>query len=323
VDWLLAQAPERKIVLWAHNAHVQISEPAQEWMGEHLHRTHGDEMVVFGFAFHRGSFTARDSKSPMLTLRSFTVGPARADSAESLLASTRHAALALDLRQLAPDTPAHTWFANAVPTRGVGSVFFEGADALYYEPQVLPERFDALLFVADTTASRTNASADRALAELHDTPTNLDFEQGATGWDARGKEALFGFDVAVTEDSAHTGKLGARISRTGGVVVGSYGKLVQHLAPAAYVGKTLRMRAAVRASTAGIGNRAYLFVRVHPKWGSMDPPRQAVAPIVNDAWKPASLRIAIPENAGRITFGIALVGNGTVSLDDVSIEAKR
>ena len=54
--WLLEQeGPDAKIVLWAHNLHVSTR---TGWMGMHLREVFGDDLVIVGFDFFAGSFTA-------------------------------------------------------------------------------------------------------------------------------------------------------------------------------------------------------------------------------------------------------------------------
>ena len=56
VDWILGHRPPgTKAVLWAHNGHVS-RRPGS--MGGFLSRRHGADMVVVGFAFHSGRYTA-------------------------------------------------------------------------------------------------------------------------------------------------------------------------------------------------------------------------------------------------------------------------
>jgi erythromycin esterase len=58
VAWILEQEGlEAKIMLWAHNGHVRTTlSDGRTWMGGHLRKRFGNEMVVMGFAFNQGSF---------------------------------------------------------------------------------------------------------------------------------------------------------------------------------------------------------------------------------------------------------------------------
>ena len=58
VNWILDHSPpETKIVLWAHNGHVSLDSTYRP-MGVALAERYGEDMSVFGFAFHEGEYTA-------------------------------------------------------------------------------------------------------------------------------------------------------------------------------------------------------------------------------------------------------------------------
>ena len=63
IRWILEhEGPGTKMVVWAHNGHVATSAAyGMEWMGYHLRKQYGSDMVVFGFAFNQGSFQAIES----------------------------------------------------------------------------------------------------------------------------------------------------------------------------------------------------------------------------------------------------------------------
>lgn len=149
VKWILDQSPGAKMVVWAHNGHV---ETANGSMGSALRRAYGDQMVVFGFAFNQGSFQSRKPNGP---LTKFTVAPAPG-SLDAMLASTGIPLFALDLRK-APKTGAVAdWFQSAHTTRSIGAIYSEDAGSTYLTPQIIPERCDALLFVEKTTSAVAN-----------------------------------------------------------------------------------------------------------------------------------------------------------------------
>ena len=58
VKWILDHSPKDKLVVWAHNGHVNAGGGGYESMGASLRKMYGDQMVVFGFAFNQGSFRA-------------------------------------------------------------------------------------------------------------------------------------------------------------------------------------------------------------------------------------------------------------------------
>jgi erythromycin esterase len=154
VRWILEQNPKAKIVLWAHNGHVATGGyRGYVPMGVDLRKMYGDQMAVFGFAFAEGSFQAVESGKG---LRDFSVPVGPEGSLDATLAGAKLPLFALDLRQLPKNGPVALWFAEPHASRTVGAIYSEDrADAFWmsFKPQ---ECFDALLFVAKTTAARKN-----------------------------------------------------------------------------------------------------------------------------------------------------------------------
>ncbi|MCX6125024.1 MAG: erythromycin esterase family protein [Proteobacteria bacterium] len=57
--WTKKHWNNKKTILWAHNAHVSKQSPN---MGRHLLDAFGAEYTALGFAFNRGSFSAKNSQ---------------------------------------------------------------------------------------------------------------------------------------------------------------------------------------------------------------------------------------------------------------------
>ena len=158
VKWILDQSPDAKIVLWAHNGHVNTaSDGAYSPMGADLRRTYGDQMVVFGFAFNQGSFQAKALGDG--GLKDHTVPPAPAGSLDATLAASGIPLFALDLRQAPKSGPVAEWLKAPHKTRSIGSMYLDGEPFALMADQVAPENYDAILFVEKTTAARRNPPA--------------------------------------------------------------------------------------------------------------------------------------------------------------------
>jgi erythromycin esterase len=153
VKWILDQSPDAKIVLWAHNGHVQTSGYSFATMGADLRKTFGDKMVVMGFSFNQGSFQAMSQSGT--GLKNFTVPAAPADSTDAMLASAGIPRMALDLRQ-APTGPVADWWMQPHPARSIGAVYPEDNPYAFMGNFAPASAFDVLLFVAETTAARKN-----------------------------------------------------------------------------------------------------------------------------------------------------------------------
>ena len=157
VKWLLEREPaDSKIMLWAHNQHVAADASLGfEPMGAHLRRMFPDQMVIFGFAFHEGSFRALESGKG---LREFTVGPATVGSLDSTLAETDLPLFAVDLRRAPKSGPVADWLGAKQRMRQVGAVFSDETARFFEQPIPVATSYDVILFVEKTSAARGNPS---------------------------------------------------------------------------------------------------------------------------------------------------------------------
>jgi erythromycin esterase len=254
IEWILARRPGQKLVVWAHNGHVATA--GEFPMGQELRKTLGSTMVVFGFAFYRGAFRARNWDSPSRELHDFTVPPAPRNSLDALLASTKLPVFALDLRETSHDEAAASWFAAEHETWSVGAVYSFALRTVRWR-EVTKDRYDALLYVENTTAARGiepwgNSPAVAFLAA----PTNLGFEAlDAEGWPAAwNKEPqLAAFDVELATDSpgAAEGRRCAtlRKARAGHLPVEWYPDVSQTLDATKYRDKRVRLARSRMRST--------------------------------------------------------------------------
>jgi erythromycin esterase len=92
---------------------------------------------------------------PDKKLRTFTVGPAPADSFDSVLAATGLPLFAVDLRRAPTEGPVAAWLNRPQKMRSIGSMYKDTAPQAWLM-QVRPLSFDLLLFVNLTTAAREN-----------------------------------------------------------------------------------------------------------------------------------------------------------------------
>src|SRR5207249_10266216 len=100
-----------------------------------------------------------------------------------------------------------------------------------------------------------------------------------------------------------------------------FGNLMQSFDAAAYRGKRVRLRAAVRAEVSGSGNQAQLWLRVDRKndeLGFFD--NMEDRPIVQKDWRYYEIVGDIAEDAVSVNLGLLLIGNGRAWLDAVSFE---
>jgi len=158
--WALEQDTGAGVVLWAHDGHVQRGtfDDGTPWretttMGDRLADELGHRYRPVGFDFARGSFRAVGAGSG--DIETFSVGDPAEGTATAAFASVGNEPYALDLRAAATDPRLDSWFGEEHCTRYVGSVFDpEGGDDAASARTDLPESFDYLLFVPESTPTR-------------------------------------------------------------------------------------------------------------------------------------------------------------------------
>lgn len=154
IKWILDSNPGAKIVLWAHNGHVSAHNPGGFIpMGASLREMFGAQMVVFGFAFNKGSFQAIEQGKG---LRDFTVPPSPEGSLDATFAAAGIPIFALDLRAAPKSGPVARWLSEPHMTRSIGAVFSETSAAQFLVALTAPQSFDAMLFVEKTSAAVKN-----------------------------------------------------------------------------------------------------------------------------------------------------------------------
>ncbi|HLO00814.1 MAG TPA: erythromycin esterase family protein [Pyrinomonadaceae bacterium] len=165
VAWVMQQlGAAGKVVIWAHNGHVSAAPyaPGYDTMGSMLRKRFGVDYVAIGTLFSRGEFQAASLPFPANgnpLVRAFRVGEAAPGSVESVLAETRLAALALDLRRLRSSARVQAWFKSDHAARSIGNRFDPTNELDFYESVVLADRFNMIVFVAHTTRSHPTANA--------------------------------------------------------------------------------------------------------------------------------------------------------------------
>jgi len=148
VAWLLDQAgPDARIVLWAHNWHVSKYFADAKPMGSYLSERYGDQMVVFGFSFYQGNFSALGSAT------AFSVELPPENSYENYFHSAELPRFFLDLHGLPSDSPATNWLLTSHPYRHIGARYTPSIPEHYFLSGILPHMFDVIIYFQDTTAS--------------------------------------------------------------------------------------------------------------------------------------------------------------------------
>ena len=307
-----------KMVIWAHNGHVATNTT----MGKNLRKMFGSDMFVFGFAFNQGSFQATEaplSYNQFFLFPSekgvhpFTIPPFPDVTLDAMLSKAGLKVAAVDLHALPKEGPVARWFLEGQLTHNIGSVFYTEIYGYGIAKRVVPQIYDALLFVEKTTAARLNEGGQRPGAPILSDPNNLDFESSEPGkppayWLVPKQSPDFDFSVTTCESNPFIGKRCAVISRATDKHYGEmYGSLSQQIDATLYRNKIVKLRAAIRTDVSGPGNQAYLWLRVTKKFfgpaSLLFYDNMADRPITNNDWRNYEIIGDVPQDAETIGFG--------------------
>ncbi|SNR55117.1 erythromycin esterase family protein [Blastococcus mobilis] len=142
-----------KAVLWEHNTHIgdaRATDMAGAGMvnvGQLLRERHGaDDVVLVGFGGFQGAVIAGEQWGGQM--RPMPVPPARSGSLESMM----HAALGEDALFVLPRSGGPEWLSRRLDHRAIGVVYRPERERWgNYVPTVLGERYDAFLYLEDTS----------------------------------------------------------------------------------------------------------------------------------------------------------------------------
>ncbi len=327
VAWLLDQAgPEAKIVLWAHNGHVATSNLMDfKPMGMYLREMYGDEMLVFGFTFYSGGFNAEridDNFGPRAPTE-FQVAPPPGKSYEHYLHSAGLPRFFLDLRDVQAGSTATDWLLDPHPLRGIGSDYNQSAPERFFQTASLPQTFDVLIYLQDTTASvllreqTRPAGTPQSQVTYSLQPSNLDFETGTSGWIIAGSSVQsYTIDANVV---AHTGDASGHLQSLQNHVSG-FCTLMQTFAADKYQGQRLRMSAYVK--TENVEGWAGLWMHVDGSAArilAFDNMQDRSIQGSTD-WREYEIVLDVPEDSVNIVFGVLIEGAGQVWVDDFQFD---
>lgn len=156
-------------------------------------------------------------------------------------------------------------------------------------------------------------------------PYNLDIEIANEelmpgGWQIPNKVEKLGYNAFATKFNPYKGNYSLQLIFEGDSVIDDmYGSVFQTIDASPYIGKTIRIEAAIRAQLFGEGS-AHLWVHERMKnnqtsfINTMDD-----SPVVVNEWQKQSLEYTVTEFANTISFGLLLWGRGVAWIDDVSI----
>lgn len=151
--WILDNMkPEAKIVLWAHNGHVAKRDAGWKPMGSHLNKMYGNKMIVFGFGFNKGEYTAVGQKG----LGIYSTSLPEPGSLEWLLNKLKTPRFFLDLRNV-KESPLSVIFNNEIDFRSIGAMAMDYA----FNKTIITDDFDVLIYFDETSPSECFGYARR------------------------------------------------------------------------------------------------------------------------------------------------------------------
>jgi erythromycin esterase len=142
-----------KVIIWAHNTHVgdaRATDMASQGMvniGQLMREKHGDEGVhITGFGTYSGTVIASNEWAS--ETQTMTVPNARPGSWEAML----HAISPANKLILLEALKGNEQLSKSIGHRAIGVVYDPSAEQGNYVPSVVPQRYDAFIFIDRTEA---------------------------------------------------------------------------------------------------------------------------------------------------------------------------
>jgi erythromycin esterase len=158
VEWLAREEhPNEKMVLWAHNGHVQTAaEGGVKSMGAWLRETYGRQMYVLGFAFRRGTLRAVGVEDGRwLGMPSeHTAPPSPEGSGDAVLGAAGWPLFFLHLGDASPGSALARWLAEPHLFLQVGAGWTKDDPEANRQALTLGPMYDGLIFVDEGHAAR-------------------------------------------------------------------------------------------------------------------------------------------------------------------------
>ena len=159
-------SPDTKFILWEHNYHIAVNDVAIEEsnMGYDLRQKYGQGYYAFGFEFNQGSFHTRLVQPDKLLgdLKEVTLPPSSAGKLAWYLAHLNTDALILNLRTSPNNKVVEQWLDTSQGVHNAGWAYNE--EATYNVEQRIIRKYDGIIFVDTTTASRPTVNALKTVA---------------------------------------------------------------------------------------------------------------------------------------------------------------
>lgn len=329
--WLLEHgAPDTRIVGWAHNGHVTTEPNSGRTQGMVLRERLGDALRVVGIYFNRGAFQAvdADAQDQRNGRRVFLVEP-QADSFPSLLSAAGLSVALLDLRAV-PAGPVTELLTRPISAYSIGAVFTNTPGFPASARHKPSSSFDIAAYIEATTAARPMPRSTGQSAPIIARPANLAFESEVSlrdpvDWIFPRSGETYGYRFSRTQADVHQGEWAALIARDAGPHV-SHGsaELRQRIDATPWRGKTVHLHVWLKPSFTSPASVAYVWaIATGSMQGTQDAKSRvsnARKPVRDGVWQRGELKLKVPADARIVNFGVTMVGEGELRVDDWVVE---
>jgi erythromycin esterase len=151
VESILGYTPGAKVVLWAHNGHVNKTGGMFKTMGYYLSQKYGTNYVSVGFATGTGSFAA-SNQAGIFTRNNQLIGPVE-NSFENWLSKAREENFLLNLKATSMEQEGSKWLYEKKMFRNIGWRVAVRPEYQFIPQNSLPYLYDAIIYLDKTTSA--------------------------------------------------------------------------------------------------------------------------------------------------------------------------
>ncbi len=144
--WIKQQYPKEKIILWAHNGHIQKLYPVRKVMGQYIADALKNDYYALGFAFHEGSYNAKGKNG----LSAYEAQKSAPGSFEYYFHQSGLPIFLIDIAKIPDGQPDAKWLTQKLNFRWTGAATMDNE----FSETELANNFDALVYIDKTTYSR-------------------------------------------------------------------------------------------------------------------------------------------------------------------------
>jgi len=157
--------------------------------------------------------------------------------------------------------------------------------------------------------------------EKTETTNDYKYDEDIAGWISYSAKKRY--EIGIDKTVFHSGSRSAYIKSRGPKPPDEFGNLMQSFVPNSYLDQRVKLTAWVKTQlTSGT---AQLWARVAGEWNN-DSTKPGTFDNMDDRpikgttdWTQYDIVVDIPSTANHVTFGLMLIGTGTIWLDDVSL----